>query len=163
MKNQSLHLNNTFAPLFPFAFFHHTRSAKCKVSKERGTWQWTCRSSDRNIFDRDETTREGAKKSWFKKRRWKRKRWRRWEVRRIYMEYELRLLNFIIVCGAHHVSRHTFTSNSLQLGGEKKVKQVFLTSCILLATKLLFREYFEELTPPCNNLLSCYSEEETLV
>lgn len=162
MKNQSLHLNNTFAPLFPFAFFHHTRSAKCKVSKERGTWQWTCRSSDRNIFDRDETTREGAKKSWFKKRRWKRKRWRRWEVRRIYMEYELRLLNFIIV------ERTTFRDIlSLpipsNLGGKKKVKQVFLTSCILFATKLLFREYFEELTPPCNNLLSCYSEEETLV
>lgn len=49
------------------------------------------------------------------------------------------------------------------LGGKKKVKQVFLTSCILFATKLLFREYFEGLTPPCNNLLSCYSEEETLV
>lgn len=125
MKNQSLHLNNTFAPLFPFAFFHHTRSAKCKVSKERGTWQWTCRSSDRNIFDRDETTREGAKKSWFKKRRWKRKRWRRWEVRRIYMEYELRLLNFIIV------ERTTFRDIlSLpipsNLGGRKKLNKSFL-------------------------------------
>lgn len=50
-----------------------------------------------------------------------------------------------------------------KLGGEK-IKQVFLTSCILLAIKLLFREYFAEgLTPPWNNLLSWYLEEETLL
>lgn len=139
-------LNNTFAPVFVFFFFSsvHTRvqSAKCRKKKGRA-WQWT---SDRNIFDRDET--------WGRRERVdlrKDERGRDGGDEKCggyiasYLEYELHLLNFITVRGAnaHHVSRHTFTSNFLQLGrGREKVKQVFLTSRIHLATKLLLPRIF---------------------
>lgn len=43
-----------------------------------------------------------------------------------YLEYELWLLNFIVVRGMNRVSRHTFTSNSLQVGGRKKLNKSFL-------------------------------------
>lgn len=121
---------------FCFFFFSsvHTRvqSAKCRKKKGRA-WQWAS-------FLRQEYFRQRWNNRWEKEGEARKRVDLRKDERAedggdekcggytlaSYLEYELWLLNFIVVRGMNRVSRHTFTSNSLQVGGRKKLNKSFL-------------------------------------
>lgn len=121
---------------FCFFFFSsvHTRvqSAKCRKKKGRA-WQWAS-------FLRQEYFRQRWNNRWKNEGEARKRVDLRKDERAedggdekcggytlaSYLEYELWLLNFIVVREMNRVSRHTFTSNSLQVGGRKKLNKSFL-------------------------------------
>lgn len=121
--------------LFFLFFIRAHEGAKCKVSKEKGPGVTMSIVPPTGIFFRQRWNNRWEKEGEARKRVDLRKDERAEDggdekcggyTLASYLEYELWLLNFIVVRGMNRVSRHTFTSNSLQVGGRKKLNKSLL-------------------------------------